>query len=107
MTRHRDILQQLEEVIAERAREGDEQRSHTAQLLAAGPRRCARKFGEEAVEAVVACVDGSRAEVVAECADALYHMMVMLKSRDIGLDEVAGELERRAGRSGLEEKRSR
>lgn len=107
MTQSRNVLAELEAVIAERAREGDSESSYTAQLLAAGPEQCARKFGEEAVEAVVACVAGNRAGLVAECADSLYHAMVMLKSRGIALEEVAAELERRTGQSGLEEKRSR
>lgn len=107
MTQNRNILAELEAMIAERARYGNPESSYTAQLLAAGPERCAQKFGEEAVEAVVACASENRAGLVAECADSLYHMMVMLKSRGIGLDEVAAELERRTAQSGLEEKEAR
>ncbi len=77
------------------------------ELLARGPGKCAEKFGEEAVEAVVAAVSGSEAELTAEAADVLYHLLVMLAARDVPLDEVLAELERREGVSGLAEKAAR
>ena len=75
--------------------------SHTAALLAKGPGKCAEKFGEEAVEAIVAAASGDRAGVVHEAADALYHLQVMLKACAVDWAEVLAELERREGRSGI------
>lgn len=99
-------LPDLESIVAARAAASPEE-SWTAKLIAAGPERCAKKFGEEAVEAVIAAVKGDRAELVAESADVLFHLLVMLRARGIPLDEVMGELERRTGRSGLAEKAGR
>jgi phosphoribosyl-ATP pyrophosphohydrolase len=90
------------------ARRGaDPERSWTARLLAKGPEACAQKFGEEAIEAVIEAVRGDRARLVAEAADALYHLLVMLAARGVTLAEVEAELARRAGVSGLDEKASR
>ncbi len=101
------VLQELESVIAARAREGDVEASHTAQLLAAGPQKCAKKLGEEGVEAALACAAGSRQEFVGEAADLLFHLLVALAARKVPLREVALELARRRGLSGLEEKAGR
>lgn len=103
----RDALQRLAKKIAKRARGGDSQRSYTAQLLAEGREKCAKKFGEEAVETALACASGTRSELVAECADTLYHMLVMLEVRGVPLADVYTEVERRMGTSGLEEKARR
>jgi len=81
--------------------------SHTAALLAKGPAKCAEKFGEEAVEAIVAAASGDRAGLTHEAADVLYHLQVMLKAAGVSWSEVLAELERREGRSGLAEKASR
>ena len=90
------------------ARKGaDPASSWTAKLLAAGPEKCAEKFGEEAVEAIIAAVKGDRAGLTAEAADVLYHLLVMLTSRDVTLEQVLTELERREGVSGLVEKAAR
>jgi phosphoribosyl-ATP pyrophosphohydrolase len=90
------------------ARKGaDPETSWTAKLLAKGPAKCAEKFGEEAVEAIIEAVKGDRAALTAEAADVLYHLLVMLAARDVSLAEVLAELERREGRSGLDEKASR
>lgn len=90
------------------ARKGaDPETSWTAKLLAKGPEKCAEKFGEEAVEAIIEAVRGDRAALTAEAADVLYHLLVMLAARDVTLAEVLAELERREGRSGLEEKAAR
>ena len=97
---------QLNDRIAERAAASPEE-SYTARLLADGVDRCARKFGEEAVELVVAAVSRDRRGLSAEAADVLYHLLVVLKSADVTLDEVLAELDRRTGQSGLEEKSSR
>lgn len=90
------------------ARKGaDPEGSWTAKLLAQGPERCAEKFGEEAVEAIIEAVKGDRDRLTAEAADVLYHLLVMLAARDVTLDQVLDELERREGTSGLAEKAAR
>lgn len=90
------------------ARKGaDPESSWTAKLLAKGPEKCAEKFGEEAVEAIIEAVKGDRAKLTAEAADVIYHLLVMLAARDVTLDQVVVELERREGTSGLAEKAAR
>ncbi len=90
------------------ARKGaDPESSWTAKLLAKGPDKCAEKFGEEAVEAIIEAVKGDREKLTLEAADVLYHLLVMLASRDVALADVLAELDRRAGTSGLTEKASR
>lgn len=99
-------LDDLEAVIAERA-EADPEASWTAKLLSNGPEKCAEKFGEEAVEAIIEAVKGDRAALTNEAADVLFHLMVMLRARDVSLKDVMAELERRQSQSGLVEKASR
>ena len=90
------------------ARKGaDPDTSWTAKLLAKGPEKCAEKFGEEAVEAIIEAVKGDRAKLTAEAADVLYHLLVMLAARDVTLGQVMAELERREGTSGIAEKAAR
>lgn len=93
----------LEAVVAERAA-GGESTSYTARLLADGVDRIARKVGEEATETVIAAVasgePGSRERLVSESADLLFHLLVLLRSRDVGLGEVASELSRRHAERG-------
>jgi phosphoribosyl-ATP pyrophosphohydrolase len=90
------------------ARRGaDPATSHTAALLAKGAGKCAEKFGEEAIEAIVAAAVGDRDGLRHEAADALYHLQVMLAAAGVGWDEVLAELERREGRSGIAEKTAR
>ena len=91
----------------EARRGADPASSWTAQLLAKGPEKCAEKFGEEAVEAIIEAVRGDRARLTAEAADVLYHLLVMLAARDVPLSDVLAELDRREGRSGVAEKASR
>ncbi len=99
-------LERLAATIA--ARQGaDPETSWTARLLAQGPEACARKFGEEAVEAVIEAVKGDPARLTAEAADVLYHLLVMLAARGVTLAGVEAELTRREGRSGIEEKAAR
>ena len=78
--------------------------SYTARLLADGLDRCARKFGEEAVETIVAAVAHDKAGLTAEAADVLYHLLVLLSAGGVKLDDVMAELERRTAQSGLAEK---
>jgi phosphoribosyl-ATP pyrophosphohydrolase len=101
-----DVLSTLAETIVKR-RGADPATSHTARLLSQGPETCARKFGEEAVEAVVEAVRGDRQRLVAEAADALHHLLVMLAARDVALDDVLAELGSRTERSGVAEKAAR
>ena len=90
------------------ARKGaDPESSWTAKLLAQGPEKCAEKFGEEAVEAIIEAVKGDRAKLTAEAADVLYHLLVMLAARDVTLKDVLAELDTRAGTSGIAEKAAR
>jgi phosphoribosyl-ATP pyrophosphohydrolase len=85
----------------------DPETSWTAKLLSKGPEHCARKFGEEAVEAIIEAVKGNRANLTAEAADVLYHLLVMCAARDVSLGDIEAELTRREIRSGLAEKASR
>ena len=101
------VLDRLEATIAARKAEGDATASHTAALLAKGREKCAQKFGEEAVEAVIAAAAGDREELLAASADTLFHLLVMLSASDVRLSEVLAELERREGVSGIAEKASR
>ena len=101
-----ETLARLEKVIRER-RECDPETSYVALLRREGRPKMARKLGEEAVEAVVAALSGSDEELVGEAADVMFHLMVLLADRGIALDDVLGELDRREGVSGIEEKASR
>ena len=91
----------------EARRGGDPESSWTAKLLAGGPEKCAEKFGEEAIEAVIEAVRGDRARLTSEAADVLYHLLVMLAARDVTLADVLAELERREASSGIAEKAAR
>lgn len=101
-----DILHTLAETINSR-KGADPDTSWTAKLLAKGPEKVAEKFGEEAVEAIIEAVKGDREGLTAEAADVLYHLLVMLASRDVSLEAVLAELARREGTSGIAEKASR
>ncbi|NOE18230.1 phosphoribosyl-ATP diphosphatase [Ruegeria atlantica] len=90
------------------ARKGtDPDSSWTAKLLAKGPEKCAEKFGEEAIEAIIEATKGDQAKLTAEAADVLYHLLVMLAARDVALEDVLAELARRQGISGIAEKAAR
>ncbi len=99
-------LEALARIVAERARTGGE-RSYTRKLVSEGPARAAKKLGEEAVETALAAVSGDRQALVAESADLLYHLLVLLEARGVALGDVYAELERRTAQSGIEEKESR
>ena len=99
-------LAQLDDRIAARASASPEE-SYTARLLHDGIDRCARKFGEEAVESIVAAVGRDKAGLAGEAADVLYHLLVLLKASGVPLDDVMSELEKRTAQSGIEEKASR
>ncbi|WP_299042787.1 phosphoribosyl-ATP diphosphatase [uncultured Tateyamaria sp.] len=90
------------------ARKGaDPDSSWTAKLLAKGPEKCAEKFGEEAVEAIIEAVKNDKDALTSEAADVLYHLLVMLAARDVDLSDVMAELARRQGTSGIAEKAAR
>lgn len=104
MTQH--TLDRLFATIA--ARKGaDADKSYTAQLLARGADHCARKFGEEAVETIIAAVSGDRAGVTAESADVLYHLLVLWAASGVTPGDVYAALNAREGQSGLAEKAAR
>jgi phosphoribosyl-ATP pyrophosphohydrolase len=102
----RDILERLESAIAAR-RGADPNSSYVASLNARGLDQILKKVAEEAVETVIAAKSGERAQIVHETADLLFHCMVMLAWHGVPLAEVLAELERREGRSGIDEKASR
>ena len=99
-------LERLAATIAAR-KTADPDSSWTAKLLAKGPEKCAEKFGEESVEAIIEAVKGDRDRLTAEAADVLYHLLVMLAARDLTLADVEAELARREGISGIAEKDAR
>ena len=100
-------LADLGRIIDERAQAADAETSYTAKLLARGVAQCAKKFGEEAVEAALAAVGGDKQALTAEAADVLYHLMVMLKAGGVALGDVMAELDKRTAQSGLAEKAAR
>ncbi|MEM9421989.1 MAG: phosphoribosyl-ATP diphosphatase [Pseudomonadota bacterium] len=106
MTDLADTLQRLMTVIESR-RGADPSTSYTASLLAKGPQRCAKKFGEEAVEAALAGALQDKGELVSETSDVLYHLLVLLAANNVTLEEVAEALSAREGTSGHDEKASR
>jgi phosphoribosyl-ATP pyrophosphohydrolase len=99
-------LDQLNTRIADRANASPDE-SYTAKLLRDGIDRCARKFGEEAVELVISAVGRDKTGLTAEAADVLYHLLVLLNAGGVSLEDVMAELERRTAQTGLEEKASR
>jgi len=99
-------LENLAEIVARRAG-ANAGSSYTRTLLDKGVARCAKKFGEEATEAVIAAVAEDDAALRGEAADVLYHLLVLLQARRVPLADVMGELERRTAQSGLQEKAAR
>jgi len=99
-------LDDLVNIIDARAASGGEA-SYTRKLLDKGPEHCAKKFGEEAIETVIAAVGTNREHLIAESADLLFHWLVLLKSRGVKLEEVEAALAARTNMSGLEEKAAR
>lgn len=101
-----ETFARLEVSIAER-RNSDPETSYVARLNKRGIPKIAQKVGEEAVEAAIAAVRDDRQELVGEAADLIFHLIVLLNAKEISLGEVAAELDRREGVSGLVEKASR
>jgi len=100
-------LADLAAIIDRRAESADPASSYTARLLADGIERAARKFGEESIEAVVAALKQDDRALTGEAADVLFHLLVVLKARNISLGAVMAELESRTRQSGLQEKAAR
>ena len=99
-------LQDLADLIASR-KDADPASSWTAKLLSQGPEKCAEKFGEESIEAIIEAVKGDHGKLTAEAADVVYHLLVMLTARGVMLQDVVDELARRHGTSGIAEKAGR
>ena len=99
-------LSDLETIIERRAALTSDE-SYTARLIEKGIAVSSKKFGEEAVEAIIAANRGDKTELVKECADVLYHLLVVLRASQILLHDVMAELEARTHQSGLAEKASR
>jgi phosphoribosyl-ATP pyrophosphohydrolase len=102
----RFTIHDLASIVDARAASGGEA-SYARKLLDKGPEHCAKKLGEEAVETVIAGIGEDRDHLIAESADLLFHLLVLLKSRDVKLAEVEAALAQRTGMSGLEEKAAR
>ena len=100
------ILERLDSTIKKRIAEAPNS-SYTAKLFKKGPEKCAEKFGEEAIELIVASIKKKKKEIISEAADTLYHMCVLLRSKNISIQEILSELVSREGVSGIEEKRKR
>ncbi len=99
-------LQQLEAIIADRIQQGGET-SWTATLAGKGLNKVAEKFGEEAIETVIAAIAQDRDALIGESADVLFHLLVLLNMKGITVDDVMAELASRTRQSGLAEKASR
>jgi phosphoribosyl-ATP pyrophosphohydrolase len=103
-TMSNDVLTRLAATIKAR-RNARPEDSHTRRLLDGGPVKPAKKLGEEAVEVAIAALAQDKEALTGEAADLLYHLLVVLESRHIALDDVLGELERRMSATDLEQKR--
>ncbi|MEM9716976.1 MAG: phosphoribosyl-ATP diphosphatase [Pseudomonadota bacterium] len=101
-----NVLTRLARTIEARKGE-DEKQSYAAKLFARGPTKCAEKFGEEAVEAIIAAAKNDKKNLKEEAADVIFHLLVMLSARGVKFEDVLEELERREGTSGIVEKNSR
>ena len=102
----KDVIDRLMARVLEN-RDADPEVSYTARLTAKGRAKIAQKLGEEAVETVIAAMADDKAEIVAESADLLFHLAVLLADAGLSFDDIRAELTRREGTSGLEEKAGR
>ena len=101
-----NVLTRLARTIESR-KGADEKKSYAAKLFKRGPSKCAEKFGEEAVEAIIAAVKNDPKNLKEEAADVLFHLLIMLNARGVSFEDVLEELERREGKSGIVEKQER
>jgi phosphoribosyl-ATP pyrophosphohydrolase len=102
----RFTIQDLVAIIDARAASGGEA-SYTRKLLDKGTDHCAKKLGEEAVETVIAAIENNRSHLIGESADLIFHLLVLLKSRDVKFSDVEDALAERTQMSGLDEKAAR
>jgi phosphoribosyl-ATP pyrophosphohydrolase len=100
-------LARLEATIADRLGAGDANSSYVASLAARGVPKVAQKVGEEAVETVIAALDEGKGSLVGEAADLVFHLTLLLNLRGLGWADIAAELDRREGVSGIAEKAAR
>jgi phosphoribosyl-ATP pyrophosphohydrolase len=107
MSNETHAMERLFAIIAARKAAGDTAGSYTAKLLSEGVAKCAKKFGEEAIEVVLAAVSGDKQHLAAESGDVLYHLLVLWAAAGITPDEVYAELKKREFQSGLAEKAAR
>jgi phosphoribosyl-ATP pyrophosphohydrolase len=103
MAKDMEILQKLYDVVLER-RKADPDESYVAKRFKQGPAKIAQKFGEEAVETVIAAMQDDREEVISESADMIFHWLLLIAAAGVKPQEVMEELDRRTGISGLDEK---
>ena len=101
-----NVLTRLARTIESR-QGADEKKSYAAKLFKRGPKKCAEKFGEEAVEAIIAAASNDKKNLKEEAADVLFHLLIMLNARGVTYEDVLEELERREGKSGIVEKQER
>ena len=106
MTHNTQVLGQLADTVAKR-RDESVDKSYTAKLLSQGIEKCAKKFGEEAVELALASMTSDKAHVTSEAADVLYHLVVLLEAANVPIAHVMAELEKRQAMSGIAEKAAR
>lgn len=99
-------LEELEKIVQSRAAASPDE-SWTAKLLAKGPEKCAEKFGEEAIEAIIEAVRNDPEKLASEAADVLFHLLVMLHARGVSVAQVMAVLAARQSQSGLAEKAAR
>lgn len=102
----KDVLSRLAAIIKAR-RSARPEDSHTRRLLDEAPVKPAKKLGEEAVEVAIAAIAQDKDALVGETADLLYHLLVVLESREVDLDEVFDELERRMALTAVGVKRQK
>lgn len=101
------IFREVFDVIEKRFQEGDPEKSYTAKLKKEGIEKILKKVQEETMELILAGWDGNRKKIIAETTDLLFHIMVLLKYRDVKLNDIEKEFEKRFGISGIEEKKQR
>ena len=101
-----NVLTRLAQTIETR-KGADDKKSYAAKLFARGPEKCAEKFGEEAIEAIIEAIKDDKEALTSEAADVLYHLLVMLAARDVPLSAVMAVLAQRQAQSGLAEKAAR
>jgi phosphoribosyl-ATP pyrophosphohydrolase len=106
MTHKTEVLGKLADTVASRRSESPDQ-SYTARLISAGIEKCAKKFGEEAVELALATMTPDKSHITSEAADVLYHLVVLLEAANVPVAHVMAELEKREGIGGLAEKAQR